>query len=250
MKPLILILTAAVACPQNIADVVKRGEDLYTKTCSSGYCHGVRGAGGGAPRLAARGFEQGYIATTVRQGVTGTQMSAFGTTLPAADLTAVVAYIATLNGIATPNIGGGRAGAPASPALSGEAARGQALFSDAVRGFGRCSTCHEVNGIGIPVAVPIAKVPESPAALKSLSTPSIATGRLGGESMPVLVLSKKSQSVTFYDMTTPPPVLRTVEPSAIETSEGHAWRHSSVIGTYSDAELDAILTYLRAAVRQ
>jgi hypothetical protein len=106
-----------------------------------------------------------------------------------------------------------------------------------------------VNGVGIPVALPIAKVPVNAAALKSLATPSIATGRVGGESMPILVLSKKSQSVTFYDMTTPPPVRRTVEPSAIQTSEGNAWRHSSVLGAYNDGELDAILAYLRAVVK-
>jgi mono/diheme cytochrome c family protein len=248
MKSLLLLLAASAAWAQNVADVVKRGEELFNKTCSSGYCHGARGSGGGAPRLAARGFEQAYIASTVRRGVPGTQMASFSATLPPADLNAIAAYVATLNGIANPGVGG-RGATAAGPALSGDAARGRALFSDAVRGFGRCSTCHEVGGIGIPVAVPIAKVPANAAALKSVATPSIATATLSGESMPVLVLSKRSQSVKFYDMTTPPPVLRTVEPSAIQISEGNAWKHSSVIGAYNDAELTAILAYCRAVVR-
>ena len=37
----------------------------------------------------------------------------------------------------------------------------RAIFTEAVRGFGRCSTCHEVNDRGVSVAAPIAKIPAS-----------------------------------------------------------------------------------------
>ena len=91
------------------------------------------------------------------RGLPGTAMPAFGTTLSRADLIAVITYVASLNGIANPSInlgpGPGAAGPPEA-ALSAEAERGRALFFDAVRGFGRCSTCHEVNGIGISVTTP------------------------------------------------------------------------------------------------
>jgi cytochrome c peroxidase len=133
--------------------------------------------------------------------------------------------------------------------LSGDAARGRDLFSDSVRSFGRCSTCHEVGGIGIPVATSIAKVPADVAALKALTTPQVSTVTLGGESMPGLVVSKKTSAVIFYDLTTAPPVLRTELPASVQTREGSAWRHSSVIGSYNDAELAAILSYLRVTVR-
>ena len=92
-------------------------------------------------------------------------MPAFGTTLSRADLNAVVAYVASLNGV-TIHTSTGPAGAPAVK-LSGDAARGRDLFSDAVRSFGRCSTCHEAGGVGIAVATPIAKVPADAAALKA-----------------------------------------------------------------------------------
>jgi hypothetical protein len=116
-----------------------------------------------------------------------------------------------------------------------------------VRGFGRCATCHEVNGFGISVAAPIAQVPASVAALKALATPNVKTGTMDGESMPVLVLSDGKQSTLFYDLTSVPPVERNAQPGSVKFADGSSWRHSSVIGAYKDAELDAILNYLRVA---
>jgi mono/diheme cytochrome c family protein len=242
------VLALAVSCSaQNLAAVLKQGEQVFAKTCATGYCHGVRGGPGGAPRLAGRHFEQAYIFNVVTRGVPDTGMASFATMLSRPDLVAVVAYVATLNGIANPTIGGGGAAAAASagPTLTGEAARGARLFTEAVRGFGRCSTCHEVGGFGISVAAPIAKVPASAAALKALATPNVKTGRMDGESMPVLVLSEGKQATVFYDLTSVPPVQRNAEPGSVKFTDGGNWRHSSAIGAYNDSELAAILTYLR-----
>jgi hypothetical protein len=49
----------------------------------------------------------------------------------------------------------------------------------------------------------------------------------------------------FYDLTTPPLVLVTAEPSAVKLSDGRSWRHASVIGSYKNAELESILGFLR-----
>jgi mono/diheme cytochrome c family protein len=202
--------------------------------------------------LAGRGFDQSYITSTIMRGLPGTAMPAFGATLSRADLIAVVAYVASLNGIANPSIdlgpGPGAAG-PAEPALSAEAERGRALFFDAVRGFGRCSTCHEVNGIGIPVTTLIEKIPTDAAALRALATPAIRTATVAGEAMPALIVSQGKTRALFYDLTSVPPVLRTVDPDALKVSEGSAWRHASVTGAYNDAELASILAYLREAIK-
>lgn len=249
-RAFLLLAAAALGVAQNLPDVLKQGETVFNKSCATGYCHGARGTNGGAPRLAARGFDQAFINDTVLRGVPNTAMPAFGAMLSRADVSAVVAYVASLNGVTNP-VSTGSGGPPGSPAvkLSGDAARGRDLFSDAVRGFGRCSTCHQAGGIGIPVATPIAKIPAGAAALKSLATPRVSTAILGGESMPALVIIKKTTAVIFYDLTAPPPVLRTELPSAVQTRDGSAWRHASVIGSYNDAELSAILAYLRAVVR-
>ena len=247
----VAFVMAGSCAAQNPAEVLKQGERVFAKSCATAYCHGIRGGPSGAPRLAGRGFDQTYINNVVTRGVPDTAMASFATSLSRPDLAAVVAYVATLNGIADPNVAAGRAAATVSsgPTLAGEAARGALLFAEAVRGFGRCSTCHEVGGFGIPVAAPIAKVPASAAALKALATPNVKTGTVDGESIPVLVLSEGKQSTVFYDLTSSPPVERNVEPGSVKFTEGSNWRHSSVIGAYNDSELPAILTYLRAAIK-
>jgi hypothetical protein len=174
-------------------------------------------------------------------------MQSFANTLSREELMAVVAYVASLNGIANPTISTNVA-APEAATLSPDASRGRTLFSDAVRSFGRCSTCHEVNTIGIPVAAPIVAVPSGVVALKALPTPRVSTVTVGGEMLPALVISRKTSAVLFYDLTTPPPVLRTELPAAVQVRDGATWRHAAVIGSYNDAELGAILAYLQAVV--
>lgn len=244
-------LIAGAGTAQNLNNVLKQGEQVFAKSCATGYCHGARGGPGGAPRLAGRHFDQAYIGNVVTRGVPGTAMLSFATTLARPDLVAVIAYVASLNGITDPSIGGegGAGSSAAAPELTGEAANGARLFKEAVRGFGRCSTCHEVAGSGISVAAPIVNVPASAAALKALATPNVKTGSMDAESMPVLVLSEGKQGTVFYDLTSAPPVQRSAEPGSVKFTDGSTWRHSSVIGAYSDAELAAILTYLRAVIK-
>jgi len=247
-----LVLALSVSCSaQNVADLVKQGEAVFVSSCATGYCHGVKGLASGAPRLVGRGFDQTYITGVVTRGVPGTGMASFATKLSRPDLSAVVAYVATLNGIASPNIGAGVGQTTPSPeaALTDDAVLGARLFSEALRGFGRCSTCHEVGGFGIPVAAPIAHVPASVAELKSLATPDVKTGAMGGESMPVLVLNQGRQSTAFYDLTSSPPVQQNAEPGSVKFTDGSSWRHASVIGAYTDDELAAILAYLRAVIK-
>jgi mono/diheme cytochrome c family protein len=244
MKFAAILCAMALSCAgQNAA---KHGEQVFTKTCATGYCHGPGGGASGAPRLAGRGFDVRYINNTVTRGIPGTGMPSFATVLSRPDLTAVVAYVAMLNGVSNPDPG--EPSVSSAPALTGETARGARLFKEAVRGFGRCSTCHEVGGFGVSVAAPIARVPASVAALKTLATPNVKTGTMDGESMPVLVLNDGKQSTLFYDLTSAPPVQRNAEPGSVKFADGSKWRHSSVIGAYDDAELAAILTYLRAAI--
>lgn len=243
MNRVVLIFLLAGAAFGQTA-MVKQGEQVFAMTCATGYCHGARGGAGGAPRLAARGFDAAYIRGVVTNGIRDTPMPSFTAKLSRADLIAVIAYVASLNDVEVP--GSGEPAAPAAPALSGEAARGAALFKEATRSFGRCATCHEVGGFGVPVAAPIAHVPESVAALKSLATPDVKTAEMGGESMPALVLRDGKRGTLFYDLTSAPPVERSAESGTVKFSDGSSWRHASVIGAYKDDELGAILGYLRA----
>jgi mono/diheme cytochrome c family protein len=241
----------AMSCQaQDLTEILRQGEQVFAKSCATGYCHGVRGGPGGAPRLVGRHFDQAYISNVVTRGVPDTGMPSFATKLSRPDLVAVVAYVATLNGIASPNVGpGGALTISSRPKLTGEGARGARLFTEAVRGFGRCSTCHEVGGLGTSVAAPITKVPGSAAEFKSLATRDVKTATMDGESMPVLVLSEGKQSIVFYDLTSAPPVQRNAEAGSVKFTAGSDWQHSSVIKSYDDSELAAILTYLQAVVK-
>lgn len=244
VRSLALLCLIALSCAAQ--DVVKQGEQVFARTCATGYCHGPRGTASGAPRLAGRGFNQMYVNGVVMRGVPGTPMPSFATVLSKADMAAVVAYVATLNGVANPDVGGAPAAASAGATLTGEAMRGQRLFFDAVRGFARCSTCHQVGDYGISVATPIVKVPASAAELKALQTPDVKTASMNGASMPALVLSNTKETTLFYDLTSVPPVERNAAPGSVQFADGSAWRHASVMGAYTDDELTAILAYLRA----
>lgn len=222
----------------------KQGETIFNRTCASGYCHGPAGVGGGAPRLAGAGLDHLLIENAVKSGITGTGMPGFARELSQSDLNAVLLYVTRLSG--TMSVASTAAEpAPVIRELSGEAAKGRDLFSDALRSFGRCSTCHAINGIGVPVA-PIAHAPSSAAALRALATPAVATAAKEGERMPALVANRSGDTVTFYDLTSAPPVLRTAESNAVTISSGSGWKHSSALACYSDSDLESILAYLRA----
>ncbi len=102
--------------------------------------------------------------------------------------------------------------------------------------------------MGIPVATPIASIPADVTALRSLATPEVHTAVIDGDSMPALVVSEGKRRTIVYDLTSAPPVLRTEDPGRVKLSAGSGWKHSSLMGSYSDAELAAILAYLKAAI--
>lgn len=99
------------------------------------------------------------------------------------------------------------------------------------------------------MTTPIVKIPANPAALRALATPDVRTAMVAGEAMPALIVSQGKTRALFYDLTSVPPVLRTVDPGTLKVADGSAWKHVSVIGAYSDAELASILTYLLAVIK-
>ena len=243
----LLMMSAMLAAQPSAPSGGERGLDVFNKTCATGYCHGVKGTPGGAPRLAARGFDDAYISQTVRNGIPGTGMPAFGTSLDRADLLAVIAYVDHLNGVTPPP--NPFAMERESRKLSPEAQRGRQLFADQVRAFQRCSTCHQADGIGIGVALPFASVPENVAVLRQIATPQVVTATAEGDSFPALVLNKSGAQTKLYDLKTLPPVLRTFPKGAVTFKEGSAWRHEAMLASYNVQDLEAILVFLREVVK-
>lgn len=225
------------------------GGEVFGNTCATGYCHGVKGAAGGAPRLAGRGFTAQYIRQVVTAG--NKEMPAFGGKLDGRDLNAVIAYVANLNGIQPEALGPDRGGGRSAPArvLSPEAAKGRALFFEATRSFGRCSTCHQIDGNGIPVADPITQVPETPAALHALATPRVRTFQTARESFPAVVIKNSADEAIVYDLSSPPPVRRILPKAEGQIVDSSTWRHAAVIESYNDTELESVLAFLRSVVK-
>jgi cytochrome c2 len=234
-----LLLAPVALRAQNADQNLRHGEEVFAQTCTQSYCHGANGAAGGAPKLAGRGLTGDYIEKVVTYGITGTPMPAWGQRLPLNEVRAVIMYVQSLNGIA-PSL---RSGPP--PALTGEAASGRELFFDPQHSL-RCSFCHRVNDRGQAVTPAIASVPADAGALRNLATPQISTARAGAETFPALLSSKIPGESKVYDLTKFPPVLRTFTPAAVDLKDGNAWSHSSVLGNYSDGELNSILAFLRA----
>lgn len=230
----------------------QRGEQVFNRSCTNSLCHAQGGGlGGGAPRLADRGFDETYIATSIRAGKAGTAMPSFEAVLSREDLIAVIAYVDGLNGV-VPSANPLAAAFELPPLppplqLSAQAALGRALFADATRGVSSCSTCHRFRNQGIAVSEPIKAVPANVAALRTLQTPHVATIVVQGESMPALMVSRASSGTVFYDLTVAPPVLRSPGSTDVTVKEGSAWRHAKFTAAYSDRELEALLDYLRTA---
>jgi mono/diheme cytochrome c family protein len=243
-----LVVPAATFAAADGSSALERGETVYRESCATGYCHGVDGSMAGAPRLLARGFDAAYIRSVVSDGVKGTSMAGFAASLSREDLVAVMTYVAALNDIRDaeffPSGGLGVAAADPRPALSAEAEQGRALFIDADKGAARCSTCHELEGLGIPVAGPMTQIPVSLAALRELPTPRVQQISVAGESMPGLMVAKGVSGVLFYDLTGVPPVLRTFPAGTSVEAVESDWQHGRQLQAYSEDELRAVLAYL------
>jgi hypothetical protein len=89
--------------------MVQQGKEIFDKSCATGYCHGPGGlTAGGAPRLAARGFDEAYIDRVVSNGLPGTAMPGFAGSFQRREVVEVIAYVATLNGLSRRRRCGGR----------------------------------------------------------------------------------------------------------------------------------------------
>jgi hypothetical protein len=173
-------------------------------------------------------------------------MPAWGQRLIKEDLTPIITYVKSLNGLVSASA--------TAPDLPMEAIAGRDLFFDPTQELGACSNCHSNEGKGIAVA-PIKHVPADVPGLRNLAgrnfgPPSqIKTASVAGESFPAWVATELKDEIRLYDMTAVPPSLRTFPKSAVTLKDGSTWQHNSVLGKYTDQELSSILAYLREMLR-
>jgi putative heme-binding domain-containing protein len=133
------------------------GKRVFEATCVA--CHGSGGVGTErAPALDTGRFTHGgedfEIFQTIQKGVPGTQMPPFGS-LATEQLWQLVSYVRSLSRVSSTT---------AKVPTNGNAARGEQLFF----GGGGCSSCHEVNGRGIPLAADLSEIgKQTPASIEA-----------------------------------------------------------------------------------
>jgi len=242
-----LVWIVGVAAPGLLhaqTQAVKRGAEVFRTTCAGAYCHGSEGTAGRAPRLAGRNFNPRVLSNIIRRGKPGTGMPAFSEKLKTEDIQAVSEYVLSLSSSAE----AGAASAIEKPAvreLPPAAAKGRALFFDAVR-MGGCGKCHELEDRGSPVAPDLAALaPEHFRNLRDPSSKSVVTASPSGEdAFPALVAEQTPERIRVYDLSSALPVLRTFQPAEVRITAGNKWSHATAVETYSQADLEAISIYL------
>ena len=203
---------------------IEDGSTLVKQRCSVGYCHGLEGRAGRAPRLANRGFERDYLYKVIREGIPNSSMPAFKATLTEKQIDAVEAYVASL----TP--GGAPVAPPPAPLVRPEAAGVAAAkvpegFGDPARGRElfyslenemNCGACHGTGAAPDP-----AKLKGKPARelLRDIVQPGAALAAgfaqvevklKSGESWKGIRMEQTAARLRLLDTSTAPPVLRTI----------------------------------------
>lgn len=226
-----------------------RGAEVFRSTCAQGYCHGSGGTQGRAPKLIGRNFDGPTAAKIIADGVPNTGMPGFRQRLQGTQLDDVIAYVVKISGgdLRTLRSSASAAGA----GISTGAAKGKALFFDALFGVDRCSTCHLLEGVGTAVGPNLASGgPYAAAAIRQGKPAAVRLATLkSGEKFPALVVAQ-GDWLEIYDLGGNPPVLRTVAKGDAAFSGGSPWNHAQATKRYRDADLTAIAEYLAWASRQ
>ena len=247
-----LLLLQAAAAPE----VLQRGAVVFAQSCATGYCHGAAGAAGRGPRLRGRSLDLNSVSEAVRDGIPQSGMTGWEGLLSESDLSAVIAYVMSLEHAEEVELeqipmppGVGPAAYVEFPG-SAEAKRGRDLFFDATRGI-RCSTCHSAGGRGIAVGPELAGPTVADqdrflSLVRASRSQHVLTATLRDQCVfPALRFEQNEGWIKLYDLTSAPPVLRTFEASTIfSLVNGRDWSHESVTRDYKDGELKAIVLYL------
>jgi putative heme-binding domain-containing protein len=194
--------------PQTVQARVAAGKAVFGASCSSDYCHGPEGDGGGAPNLRERRYTPQLLTHVITDGVPSTAMPGFNKEMTPEQIAQVVAYVLSLAPagsaaarVAAPDattstkaVRPAVAGAlpvaalstppatkPGVPAATGEVrgdpAAGRAIFFDAGQ-TENCRFCHTLGDRGGQVGPDLTKTATMPARdlFLSIVVPRSTTG--------------------------------------------------------------------------
>jgi mono/diheme cytochrome c family protein len=227
-------------------DAVGRGALLFRTHCAVAYCHGAAGAAGRAPKLAGRSFTKDRLIDVIGNGIAKTAMPGFRKEINDEGISAIALYVLSLAGPAAAEPA--ESAKPERRELPSALKAGRALFFDATR-MGGCGACHLADGWGIAIGPGLDRnLPADAAALRAYRSEHAQRAEPQNEApFPALAVATGGPVVTLYDLSAPLPVLRTFAAKDIRLTPNGAWNHAETLRRFSDAELDAILRFLRGA---
>lgn len=242
---------------QNLNDpeLVSLGEKVFSKSCAVGYCHGVGGTAGKGPRLKGRSFQAEYVYRVTRDGIPDSAMPSWNDRLSEREIWAVVGYILSLSDLTEKptDVSEIPSEATAEKAFFDSSPpptlKGKALFFDATKKNTRCSTCHAMEGRGIGIGPNLketAKINLSMDRIQaSHSQHTLIVNLQDGESFLALRSEETPEFIRLYDLTLPPPVLRSFKQEEIlSLRPTNKWSHKSMLANYTSQELTEIIEYL------
>ena len=253
---------------------IREGAKLFAPNCSSGYCHGANGIGGGGPRLRGKGLDAAYLFKTISNGIPGTAMPSFKSELSQEQIFKLVAFIMSeakdspegktetpsiASAITAKSISRVATDSAATRSLIGNAEAGKALFFDPAQAKS-CRACHAFAGEGALIGPDLSKIGNKPAReiFLSIIFPREAkdsryrTTTLTLKSGDKVVGIKKEEdadSIQIYDIAELPAVLRTIQKSDVAKAETAA--ESSMPGDYAAIytikQILDIVTFLKSS---
>lgn len=268
-------------------NILKMGRAVFEQSCSVGYCHGKAGRAGRGPRLRGKIWDNNYLIQVIEDGVPYSSMAGWKSRLSGEEIRAVVAYIGTLSklgpndpepplpsdvtssDLSTPTPLNRPASQPItdnqpsgenhSSVMTGDPEKGKLLFFDLSDKL-NCAACHRFNSNGKNVGPDLSGIAGRSAReiLKDIILPdavSTAAGQLfsltthDDEQLEAVKVGESSTRTKVYDVTSLPPVLRSIKTDQIKSFE--LIRPSAMPDTYGQrytlVQLLDIIAFLKSA---
>ncbi len=256
---------------QRLAD----GPTLFKLNCSSSYCHGEQGRGGGAPSLRGSVFELSRVGRVIGSGIPGTAMPAFGSRFSSLEMESLIAYTREISRLPLDETNATSTPQPIPTPSSGSApglgerlpveevgrptemAVGRDLFFDATA-IGNCRVCHTFQGQGGKVGPDLSRIGTlSEAEIReSIVNPS-AKIVPGYETLQIVMRNgltfvgvrrdETDERLRLFDTSTMPPISRSIQKAEIVSRDmvaGSAMRVEPGLRV-NEVQLRALVAFLR-----
>ena len=158
------------------------------------------------------------------------------------------AYLIVISALSLPAIQAQDTAAP-TPQIE----RGRELFTHAKKGVA-CKTCHYLGGVGTaigPDLTTMAKYGSLHSIIMTMHmtmTEHVYRIKTGAANFPGILKAKYGDKVEYYDLSSIPPVLRTLYLNQIVSAErDETWKHPPARANYSQQELADIVAFLKFA---